>query len=319
VKFSNLTKIFWPEEGYTKGDLIEFYRRISPWLMPYLNDRPLVLDRYPDGIAGKNFYQKNAPAGTPDWVRTLPIWSDDSQRDIEYFVCNDVETLLHIANLGAIPLHIWASRVSDLAHPDWSILDLDPKGRAVHRRRGDRARRARALRGGRSAGLRQDQRGRKGCTSDPARRPVHLRAGASSSASSWRPMLARADAEIATTERVIAARRGRVYIDALQNGEGKLLVAPFSVRPVPGARVSTAAHWKEVTPKLDATKFTIKNVVEKMRRAGDPLAPVLDQRIDLGSRAREIDQRGAPDGARRALTSWSALTNCFSAESRSSP
>ena len=291
VKFSNLNKVFWPEEGYTKGDLIEFYRRISPWLMPYLNDRPLVLDRYPDGIAGKNFYQKNAPAGTPDWVRTLPIWSDDSQRDIEYFVCNDVETLLHIANLGAIPLHIWASRVSDLAHPDWSILDLDPKGAPFT----DVVAIALAA--------------RELC--EEVGLPVYVKTSGSQGMHVLIPlggqctfeqgkqlgiilatMLARAMPKIATTERVIAARRGRVYIDALQNGEGKLLVAPFSVRPVPGARVSTPLTWKEVTPKLDATKFTIKNVVEKMEKAGDPLASVLNQRIDLGAALGKLISRG---------------------------
>ena len=122
------TKVFWPEEGYTKGDLIEYYRAISPWLLPYLKDRPLVMTRYPDGIAGKSFFQKDAPNFAPDWIRLERIWSEHAEREIDYFVCDDLETLLYVANLGSIPLHVWASRVAAPERPDWCILDLDPKG-----------------------------------------------------------------------------------------------------------------------------------------------------------------------------------------------
>src|SRR5256885_1832340 len=127
VKFSNLDKIFWPDEKYTKGDLIEYYRSLSPWLLPYLKERPVVLTRYPDGINGKSFYQKDAPGFVPDWIQTIPIWSEDTQRDIQYFVANDVETLVYLVNLGTIPLHIWMSRIDDLTRPDWCLIDLDPK------------------------------------------------------------------------------------------------------------------------------------------------------------------------------------------------
>ena len=127
VPFTNLTKVFWPEEGYTKGDLIDYYRAISPWLLPYLKDRPLVMTRYPDGIAGKSFFQKDAPSFSPGWVRLERVWSESAEREIDYFVADDVETLLYIANLGTILLHVWASRVQTLARPDWCILDLDPK------------------------------------------------------------------------------------------------------------------------------------------------------------------------------------------------
>ena len=128
IPFSNLAKVFWPDEGYTKGDLIEYYRAISPWLLPYLRDRLLVLTRFPDGIGGKSFFQKDAPSFAPGWVRLERVWSESAQREIDYFVAGDVESLLYIANLGTIPLHVWGSRITDLAHPDWCILDLDPKG-----------------------------------------------------------------------------------------------------------------------------------------------------------------------------------------------
>src|SRR5437762_726103 len=118
VKFSNLDKVFWPEEKYTKGDLIEYYRSMAPWLLPYLKDRPVVLTRYPDGINGKSFYQKDAPGFVPEWIQTIPIWSEDTQRDIQYSVCNDGETLVYLVNLGTIPLHTWGSCITDLTKPD---------------------------------------------------------------------------------------------------------------------------------------------------------------------------------------------------------
>src|SRR5207302_8457790 len=127
VKFSNLDKVFWPDEGYTKGDLIENYRAVSQWMLPYLADRPLVLTRYPDGITGKSFFQKDAPEYAQAFVRTVTIWSEDSQRELDYFVCDDQSSLLYIANMAAILLHVWSSRVATLEAPDWCILDLDPK------------------------------------------------------------------------------------------------------------------------------------------------------------------------------------------------
>ena len=128
VDLTNVKKVFWPDDGYTKGDLVEYYRAIAPWLLPYLRDRPLVMTRYPDGIAGKSFFQKDAPGFTPDWIRTERMWSEDTQREIDYFVCDDLPSLLYVINLGSIPLHLWASHVPTLERPDWCVLDLDPKG-----------------------------------------------------------------------------------------------------------------------------------------------------------------------------------------------
>ena len=127
-ELTNLKKVFWPEEGYTKGDLIEYYRAVSPWLLAYLRNRPVVMTRYPDGINGKSFFQKDAPGFRPDWIRTERMWSEDTQREIDYFVCDDEASLLYVVNLGTIPLHLWASRAPTLERPDWCVLDLDPKG-----------------------------------------------------------------------------------------------------------------------------------------------------------------------------------------------
>jgi bifunctional non-homologous end joining protein LigD len=125
---TNPEKIFWPKERYTKGDLVAYYRAVAPWLLPYLRDRPVVLTRFPDGIEGKSFFQKDAPPWTPEWIRTEKIWTEETKREIEYFLCDDEESIAFLANLGTIPLHVWSSRVVDLGRPDWCIIDLDPKG-----------------------------------------------------------------------------------------------------------------------------------------------------------------------------------------------
>ncbi|HUL82080.1 MAG TPA: DNA ligase D, partial [Gammaproteobacteria bacterium] len=128
VDFTHLDKIFWPVERYTKGDLIDYYRSVADWLLPYLRDRPVVLTRYPDGVEGKSFFQKDAPGYAPSWIRRETMWSEQAEREIRYFVLEDVESLLYVANMASIPLHVWSSRVAALEQPDWCILDLDPKG-----------------------------------------------------------------------------------------------------------------------------------------------------------------------------------------------
>src|SRR4029077_19290456 len=128
IKFTNLKKPFWPDDGYTKGDLIDYYRTVAPLLLPYLKNRPVVLTRYPDGIAGKSFFQKDAPELVPGWIRREKIYSKHTDRDIGYIIVNDVETLLYVINMGTIPLHLWSSRIDSLERPDWLVLDLDPKG-----------------------------------------------------------------------------------------------------------------------------------------------------------------------------------------------
>jgi len=283
VKLSNLDKVFWPNEGYSKGDLIDYYRAIAPWLLPYLRDRPLVLDRFPDGIDGKSFFQKNAPLGTPEWIRTVGIWSDDTQREIEYFVCNDVETLVHLANLAAIPLHVWASRVGSLDRPDWCILDLDPKA-APFTQVVEVARALHAL--CEEAGLPSYPK-----TSGSTGLHVLVPLGGQCSFAQAKQLgeilaklLVARLPKLATIERSLAQRGKRVYVDYLQNGEGKLIVAPWSARPVAGARVSTTLDWREVTAKLDPTRFTIKTAPARMKKRGaDPMAAVLTERPDLGA------------------------------------
>jgi len=281
VSLTNLDKVFWPEEGYTKGDLIEYYRGISPWLLPYLANRPVVLTRYPDGIEGKNFYQKDAPDWTPEWVRTESIWSESTQKDIRYFVCEDEESLLYLANLGAIPLHLWSSRASSLPQPDWCILDLDPKeapfehvvkiARAI-RELCDEIEMPCFVKTSGSTGLHVLLPLGQQCTYDQSRAMGELLAR----------IIVNELPEIATVIRSPSRRGGKVYIDFLQNRHGQLLVSPFCVRPLPKAPVSAPLSWKEVNRGLHIDRFTIDNVLKRMRRLKeDPLRPVLDLTPDL--------------------------------------
>lgn len=283
VQLSNLDKVFWPEDGYTKGDLIEYYRAISPWLLPYLHDRPVVLTRYPDGIAGKNFFQKDAPGYVPDWLRKVRLWSEQAQRDIDYFVCENEEGLTYLANMASIPLHIWSSRVASLEHPDWCSLDLDPKGAPFShvivlaqaaRDLSERIKLPCFIKTTGSSGLHVMIPLAGRCTHDQAKTLGEVLAHA----------MVKDHTAIATTTRAVQKREGKVYVDYLQNGHGKLLVAPFSVRPLPGAPVSMPLTWPEVKEGLDIRSFTIKNAVERMKKLKkDPLRPILESEPDLGA------------------------------------
>jgi bifunctional non-homologous end joining protein LigD len=291
IPFSNLEKVFWPDEGYTKGDLVNFYREISAWLLPYLRDRPVVLTRYPDGIRGKSFFQKDAPNFVPDWIRTERMWSEDSQREIAHFICEDEDSLVFLANLGTIPLHIGASRAKTLEQPDWCILDLDPKEAPFSYV----VRIARAI-------LALSEQIELPCfvkTSGSSGLHLLLPLGAQCNhqqSTALAELMARVIAqempEIATVTRNIADRGKRVYLDYLQNGHGKLLAAPFCVRPIPGAPVSTPLSWNEVGPRLHPRQFTLANVVRRItRQKTDPLRAVLELRPDLPNVLNKLGER----------------------------
>jgi bifunctional non-homologous end joining protein LigD len=281
VRITNLDKAFWPDTGYTKGDLVSYYEAIAPWLLPYLRDRPLVLTRYPDGIDGKSFYQKDMPDWAPDWIRTETLWSEGSERELSYVVCDNVETLLYVANSASIPLHVWHSRVGSLEAPDWCVLDLDPKeapfehviqvARALHELCDD-IDLPHFVKTSGSSGIHVLVPLHGAFTYEQSRTLGHLLSR----------VVVDEYPEIATLQRVIDRREGKVYLDYLQNGHGKLIAAPFSVRPRPAAPVSMPLRWDEVRPGLAITDFTIANAVDRMRELDDdPLHPVLDTRPDL--------------------------------------
>jgi bifunctional non-homologous end joining protein LigD len=287
---TNVKKVFWPAEGYTKGDLIAYYERIAPRMLPYLRDRPLVLTRYPDGINGKSFYQKDAPEFAPSWVRTERIYSKDTERDIAYLVVDDLEMLRYVANSAALLIHVWASRVPSLERPDWLVLDLDPKGAPFT----DVVRVALALRR----------------ILDDLELPSYVKTSGATGLHILLPLGARytyeqtrnfarllavlgveTEPEISTVNRPLRARGGKVYIDFGQNGHGQTIVAPYAVRPLAGAPASCPLEWREVTARLDPTRFNLKTMSDRFETMTDPLMPVLGPGIDMAAAITRIEAR----------------------------
>jgi len=290
VKITNPKKVFWPKDGYTKADLIEYYVAVAPLLLPYLRERPVVLTRYPDGIAGKSFFQKDAPEFTPSWVRTERIYSKDAEREIDYFIVDDVETLRYVINLGTIPLHLWSARLGSLDRPDWLILDLDPKGAPFT----DVVKVARQLH------RILDEVGLPNYVKTSGATGLHILIplGArytQEEARTFARLLAllgvEAMPDLATLARPIRAREGKIYIDFGQNGHGRTIVAPFSVRPLPGAPASCPLPWEMVTARLDPRRFTIKTLPAQMEKTGDPLAPILAGSVDMATAIARIEAR----------------------------
>jgi bifunctional non-homologous end joining protein LigD len=290
VRLTNLDKIFWPAEGYTKGDLVRYYEEIAPVMLPYLRDRPIVLTRYPDGIAGKSFFQKDAPEFAPPWVRTERVYSKDTDREIDYFVVDDAEMLQYVANMGTIPIHAWSARVPSLERPDWLVLDLDPKGapftdvvrvaQAVHRLLDDLELPSCAKTSG-ATGLHVLVPLGARYTHEQSRTLARLLA----------TLVVEAEPAISTLARPLGARGGKVYVDFGQNGHGRTIAAPFSVRPLPGAPVSSSLDWDEVNARLDPARFTIRTVPRRFARRPDPLLPVLGARIEMAAALARIEAR----------------------------
>jgi bifunctional non-homologous end joining protein LigD len=296
VEVTNADKVFFPAEGITKGDVVAYYREIAPFMLPYLADRPIVLTRFPDGIEGKSFFQKDAPDWRPPWIRTVTLRNEDG-RDLEHFLVDDADALAWIANLGVIPIHVLASRAGALERPDWCVVDLDPKDAPFEHV----VRLARALRDlCRSIGLPAYAKttGQKGLHVLVPLGGQLTHAQARTLGELLSRALEREHPDIATTARAIGSRGGRVYLDYLQNGAGKTIAAPYAVRPRPGAPVSTPLRWSEVNGKLDPSRFTIRTVPARARRLErDPLRPVLSEKPELLRSLERLTARLRPGEA----------------------
>jgi len=297
VEVTNADKVFFPADGITKGDVAAYYREIAPFMLPFLKDRPLVLTRYPDGIDGKSFFQKDAPEWRPGWMRTVTIHSAEirstrrsrlviggplgGERDLDHFLVDDAEGLAWIANLGTIPIHVFASRATSLERPDWCVVDLDPKDAPF----------AHVVRIARALHALCGELGLPSYPKTTGQKGLHVLVPLGGQLTheqsrSLGELLARAIEaelpEISTTARAVGARGGRVYLDFMQNGYGKTIAAPYSVRPRPGAPVSVPLRWSEVNGRLDPARFTIRSAPARARKIGrDPLLPVLAEKPDL--------------------------------------
>jgi bifunctional non-homologous end joining protein LigD len=281
VAITHAEKIFWPDKGYTKGDLVAYYEAISPWILPYLKDRPVMLTRYPDGIAGKSFYQKDAPGFAPSWIRRTRVYSDESERDISYFIIDSPDALKYVVNMGTIPIHIWSSRVPNLGSPDWLLFDIDPKGSTTPNAVRVALETARVLRG---AAMRPYVKtsGQAGIHVVVGLRPGYTYEQARMFSEAVAQVVLARIPEVATVLRTPAARKGKVYIDYLQLGRGKTIAAPFAVRPQPGAPVSAPLRWAELRGDIEPGKFNIKTMPPRMKRLGeDPFLGALTDQQEI--------------------------------------
>ena len=280
LKFSNLDKVFWPEEGITKGDLLAYYREIAPTILPHLRDRPFTMKRYPDGIDGKFFFQKDAPKHMPEWIPTRPFEvstreSPRQRRMINAPLVNDELALLWMVNMACIDMNTWYSRVDKPDRPDWVLFDLDPSPDVGFPEVVEVALLVKSL---------LDGLGLAGYPKTSGADGMHVlvpiaRRSTYAQAREFGEIIARTLASthrgLVTTEWVKRKRRG-VLIDANQNGEGKTIASAYSVRPKPGAPVSTPLRWDEVKAGLDPADFTMDVVLRRVAKDGDLFSGVLE-------------------------------------------
>lgn len=288
LKFTNLSKIYWPDEKLTKRDLINYYYQVAPYILPYLKDRPQSMNRHPDGITGESFYFKDVTGKAPDWVDTYLYHSEADGRDRKYLVAKDEASLLYMASLGCIEMNPWSSRTQREDNPDWCIIDLDPSKNTFDQ----------VIEAAQVTHEILDSLGVPSFpkTSGSTGMHVYIPLGAKYSydqSKEFARVIARLVTErlpeFTSIERVVKARRGKMYIDFLQNRPQATIAAPYSLRPKPGATVSMPLHWHEVKKGLKMSDFTIYNALDRIRAEGDIFKPVLGKGIDLKKIIRQFE------------------------------
>jgi bifunctional non-homologous end joining protein LigD len=281
VTLTHPDKVYWPDEGYTKADVVNYYREVAPFILPYLRDRPESLHRHPNGYLGQSFFQKDVgKLHPPDWVHTVRVRSQSGSRLIRYLLCQDVDTLLYLANLGCIELNPLHSRVGSLDEPDYVVIDLDPEDTPF----------ARVVETALEVRKLLDRAGAPCFCKTSGKRGLHiyvpLRARydydqAKQFAELIANLVNKRSPEFTSVLRSPSRRQHQVYLDFLQNRRGQTLAAPYSVRPAPGATVSTPVRWAEVRKSLDPSRFTIRTLPRRLARVGDLWQGVLGPGIDL--------------------------------------
>ncbi len=290
IRLRNLRKVFYPREGYTKADVIQYYDAVSDLLVPHLKDRPLALRRYPDGIEAPYFFQKDAPRGLPDWIRTEAIKEEDGGKPKRYVIGADRATLLYLANLGCIDQNPWMSRIGSLDHPDWMLIDLDAQECGFDRIVEAALLVRRKLEQVGLAGYPKTTGG-DGMHIYVPLEPVYGYEQTRALAEILARLLAAERPDLFTVPRAVAAReKGKVYFDYLQNARGKTISAPYVLRPYPGAPVATPLEWSEVVPGLSPGQFHIRNVLERFDRRGDLFEGVLRKPQRLEAAMEKLDQ-----------------------------
>jgi bifunctional non-homologous end joining protein LigD len=279
ISLSNQNKMYWPEDKITKGDMVDYYREIAPVLLPYLKDRPESLHRFPEGIHGNSFYQKDFPQA-PDWVETISIESDTDGNSTNYILCQNTATLLYMANLGSIEIHPWNSRKQKLDFPDYLVIDLDPSDRPFE----DVIKVAQAVR------KVLEELEILSCIKTTGQRGMHvfIPTGGKYSYEQVRQFaqllcqyIHTKEPQITSLERKPKNRQGLIYLDYLQNKRGATLAAAYSLRPRPKAPVSTPLKWEEVKKGISPHDYTIRNILKRVDKHGDLWEDVLGKGIDM--------------------------------------
>lgn len=280
LKFTNLDKIYWPDEAITKRDMLNYYAATAEYILPYLKDRPQSLNRYPDGIKGMSFYQKDVEGKVADWIEMFPYVSESDGETKQFLVCKDEASLLYMANLGCIEMHPWHSRIQKPDHPDWCVIDLDPDTNSFNQ----------VIE---VALVIKDLLDSVGVTS-------YVKTSGSTGMHILIPLGAKYDydqsrmlAELlvgivqkqlpkfTSIERSPSKRKDKIYLDFLQNRQIQTIAAPYSLRPKPGATVSAPLHWEEVKKGLKISNFTIFNMLDRIKETGDIFKGVMGKGINL--------------------------------------
>jgi len=290
LKFTHLSKVFYPAEGYNKRDLLNYYDAVADLLLPYLHDRPLSLKRYPDGIAGEFFFQKDTHDRVPAWIRVEPIYSEHKNAPTRFVLADDRAALLYLTNLGCIDQNPWMSRVGSLDCPDFMLIDLDPQGCEFDR----------IIEAAQLVRKKLDLVGLEGYPKTTGGDGMHIYVPVEPVYSyeqvrSFAEIIARVVAterpDLFTTPRPVARReQGKVYFDYLQIGESKTIAAPYVVRAYPGAPVATPLAWGEVVPSLLPSQFHLRNALDRFSRVGDLFEPVLKKPQRLEPAIEKLDQ-----------------------------
>ncbi|MBC5806427.1 MAG: non-homologous end-joining DNA ligase [Candidatus Eremiobacter antarcticus] len=304
VKLTNLDKVLWPADGYTKGDLIAYYRDVASWLLPYLRGRPLTLQRFPNGIDEGSFFEKDVPRGAPDWVKTIELPAYGRHASVEYILCDDEATLAFVANLASITLHVWTSQVGTLDNPDCALFDLDPWEGCSLSTLASVALELRDMLKHVGLGPLVKTSGGTGLHVIVTLAPKHDYDTVKAFAEVIARGLAEERPRQVTLERTIAKRpRGTVYIDWVQVGKGKTIVPPYVVRARKGAPVSMPLAWSDVEamvrkkardPHSEFARWSIANVRALLAQNGDPWKREARKKQSL-----EFALRPRPRGSRR--------------------
>ena len=275
LKLSNLDKLFWPDEGYTKGDLITYYFNASPVLLPHLADRPLTMKRMPNGITGDYFYEKNAPSHAPAWMPTIPVRSAGESKTINFLTVTDVIHVLWMANLGCIEFHPLHGRGPDQSRPSYAFFDLDPMGGAGWKEVQHAASLVKVVLDKLEIESYPKTSGATGMQIMVPLDGSHTYDEVRGFVGAVSDLVHQADPQNTTVEWEVRKRGRKVFLDVNMNREGANIAAAYSVRPEPGATVSTPFEWEELDD-IDPRAFTMATIWDRIAEVDDPFLPVAE-------------------------------------------